>query len=86
MQKHNNRLIILKGEGMHQHTVYGDFGHVDNNGALALNVENDSILYHEKPDQTFGEHKTLPVSKGTWYVGKQVEYNPFSQQVSRVWD
>jgi hypothetical protein len=28
----------------------------------------------------------LEITKGNWKMGKQVEYNPFNQQVSRVWD
>jgi hypothetical protein len=49
-------------------------------------VDEDSELRHEHPNGSFGEHKTLKVDKGQYRMGLQVEYNPFSQQVSRVWD
>jgi hypothetical protein len=50
-------------------------------------VKEDSMLHHEKPNGGWSnEHKTLPIRQGNWVMGQQVEYNPFSQSVSRVWD
>ena len=50
-------------------------------------VTKDSVLKHEKPNGDFSnEHKALQVEKGNWVMGKQVEYNPFNQQVTRIWD
>jgi hypothetical protein len=45
------------------------------------------MLIHEKPNGGWsGEHKTLPIAVGGYVQAMQVEYNPFSQTVSRVWD
>jgi len=43
-------------------------------------------LKHEQPNGSFAEHQSLQVTKGNWVMGRQVEYNPFNQSVSRVWD
>lgn len=86
------KFTLLKGEGIHQHTMYGGELEVelDKKGELLdyarVILKEDSVLRHEKPDGTFGEHKALKVTKGQYYTGKQVEYNPFDQTVSRVWD
>jgi hypothetical protein len=86
----HKRKTILLGEGIHQHTLVGEF-EVDDNVAVAdypqINVRENSQLLHEKPNGGWsGEHKTLPIRKGGYVMGMQVEYNPFSQSVSRVWD
>lgn len=82
----DGKITLLKGEGAHQHTLYGrfevkkdftDFTEVD-----VLECQ----LKHELPNGTFGEHNTLNVERGEWVMGKQVEYNPLSQKVTRVWD
>ena len=78
---------LLLGEGIHQHTLYGEFS-IDNDVVdyTTIEVTKNSLLQHELPNGKFGEHKTLKVDKGTWVMGKQVEYNPFSQKVERVYD
>jgi|TARA_R110002020_G_scaffold392984_3_gene603278 hypothetical protein len=78
---------LLLGEGIHQHTLYGEFSiDTDVVDYTTIEVTKDSLLQHELPNGKFGEHKTLKVDKGTWVMGKQVEYNPFSQKVERVYD
>ena len=78
---------LLLGEGIHQHTLYGEFSiDTDIVDYTTIEVTKDSLLQHELPNGKFGEHKTLKVDKGTWVMGKQVEYNPFSQKVERVYD
>ena len=74
--------ILLKGEGTNQHTLYGDFTIKDD----VITVKNDSLLKHEQPDGSFGEHKTLNVDAGKWVQGRQVEYNPFKNEITRIWD
>ena len=82
-----NRKVILLGEGIHQHTLYGKFeSETHSNEIEVLTVEEDSELRHETPGRKPAEHKTLSIDKGMWVVGKQVEYNPFTREVSRVWD
>lgn len=80
---------LLLGEGIHQHTLYGEFvTDVKNQDDFRdVIVTENSELRHEKPNHTWSnEHKTLSVVKGNWRMGKQVEYNPWSGDVTRVWD
>jgi hypothetical protein len=82
-QKHT----LLKGEGIHQHTLFGQFKIDEEQAEFSdLVVTKDSLLKHEKPDGSFGEHKTLKIENGNWTMGKQVEFNPFNQKIERVWD
>jgi hypothetical protein len=86
----HTRKTILLGEGIHQHTLVGKF-EMENDTIVKdfapIKVKEDSMLHHEKPNGGWSnEHKTLPIRKGNWVMGQQVEYNPFSQSVSRVWD
>ena len=81
------RKIVLLGEGVHQHTLYGDFDaneHMEDFGTVTVNKETD--LVHEHPSRSFGEHHVLKMETGVWKQGLQVEYNPFTNSVSRVWD
>jgi hypothetical protein len=85
--KAKNRQIILLGEGHHQHTMYGDFEFTAVREELNfLEVKEDSLLRHETPQGEPAEHKTLHIDKGLWVQGKQVEYNPFTRDTTRVWD
>lgn len=83
-----NKKTLLVGEGINQHTLYGEFAVEDViNDFADVKVKETSLLKHEQPNGVWSnEHKTLQVEKGNWVMGKQVEYNPFSQQISRVWD
>lgn len=78
--------VLLKGEGPHQHVLYGEFTIEEKIDYSELTVTKDGVLQHETPSGAFGEHNTLTVEKGTWIMGKQVEYNPFDQTISRIWD
>ena len=84
--KKKTKHTLLKGEGIHQHTLYGDFMIGNEDEFTTVQVEQDSLLKHEKPSGTFGEHETLKIEKGRWVTGKQVEYNPFEERITRVWD
>lgn len=81
-QKHT----LLLGEGIHQHTLVGDFQIDEKPSFTNLVVDKPSQLKHEKPDGTFGEHETLPIEAGNWSMGKQVEYNPFDNNITEIWD
>lgn len=84
--KKKTKHTLLKGEGIHQHTLYGDFLIGNEPDFTTLEVSKDSLLKHEKPGGSFGEHETLKIEVGKWTMGKQVEYNPFEQKITRVWD
>jgi hypothetical protein len=95
-----SKRILLKGEGRNQHVLHGTFSaeksgeHVLHGEAdiaepeefLRLTVTKDSLLKHEEPNGSFAEHNTLQLETGNWVMGKQVEYNPFKQSISRIWD
>ena len=85
--KTKTRQTILKGEGANQHTLYGSFQIEDEPTEFAsISVKADSVLKHEQPNGSFAEHKGLQVDKGNWVMGRQIEWNPFDQRVSMVWD
>ena len=82
-QKHT----LLVGEGIHQHTLYGNFSVGLQESFTDVQVLEESILRHEKPDGSFSnEHKALQVEAGSWSMGKQVEFNPFENTITQVWD
>lgn len=88
MKKKLKQHTLLVGEGINQHTLYGEFA-MDTDVAEfpEISVEKECDLKHEKPNGAWSnEHKTLKVDKGEWVMGRQVEYNPFSQEVTRIWD
>ena len=88
MKRNVKKQTLLKGEGANQHTLYGEFAIEKTPADFAdLSVKKDSLLKHETPNGAWSnEHKTLQVEKGDWVMGKQVEYNPFNQRTTRVWD
>jgi hypothetical protein len=84
--KAKKKHTLLKGEGVHQHTLYGNFKIDDNPNFTELQVKEMSVLVHEHPSGSKGEHETLQIEKGDWSMGKQVEYNPFTQKIERIFD
>jgi len=88
MKKTENKKTILKGDGINQHTLYGEFSikeEIDDFEPII--IKSKTILKHEKPNGEFSnEHKPLIVSKGEWLMGKQVEYNPMKRTISQIWD
>lgn len=93
MYKQNRKTMVKKskhtlllGEGVHQHTLYGKFAIGEETDFMEVQVSEESLLKHEHPNGNFGEHQTLQVEEGSWVMGKQVEYNPFDQKITRIWD
>lgn len=85
--KKKTKHTLLKGEGINQHTLYGDFAIEETTEYPSLEVTKDSLLKHEQPDGSFSnEHQTLKIEKGDWVMGRQVEYNPFEGRVTQIWD
>jgi len=80
--------ILLKGEGINQHTLYGDFVINETQTDFAeVKIEKSSVLRHEQPNGSFSkEHEALKVEEGDWVMGKQVEYNPFKGTITKIWD
>ena len=88
MKRKVKKQTLLKCEGANQHTLYGEFAIEKETTDFAdLVVKKDSLLKHEMPNGAWSnEHQTLAVEKGNWVMGKQVEYNPFDQKISQIWD
>ena len=86
----HKRKTILLGEGKNFHSLVGKF-EMENDTITKdfapIKVKENSLLHHEQREGVWSEeHKTLQVDKGNWIMGQQVEYNPFNESVSRVWD
>jgi hypothetical protein len=89
MRQNLKKHTLLVGEGINQHTLYGNFAMdlQDKTDFPIVLVNEDSELKHEKPNGAWSdEHKTLKVDKGRWVMGKQVEFSPFNQTISRIFD
>lgn len=82
------KLVLLKGEGTNLHVLHGDFEVLEQDDSFTvISVNEPSLLKHETPEGYFSqEHKTLNVPKGSWVMGKQVEWNPFSAKIVDIWD
>lgn len=79
------KLVILKGEGSNQHTLIGDVKAGETEDFMKLEVK-DTTLFHETPTGQFAEHNTLVIPDGKLVMGKQVQYSPWSGEVTRVID
>ena len=78
--------LLLKGEGANQHMLYGNLKVERNPQDFSkLYVSSDGLLRHEDPSGNFAEHNTLQIENGEWIMGKQVEYNPFSREITQSW-
>jgi hypothetical protein len=87
MKTTHTKKVLLLGETINQHTLYGKFVTEEQTNDFAdILVKEESVLRHEEPNGNFAEHKALKIEQGNWVMGRQVEYNPFSQSVTRVWD
>jgi hypothetical protein len=81
------KIVILEGEGTHRHVILGEaLKQYHPDGFNTLRLKDDAVLRHETPQGTPGEHRSLPLEKGTWVMGRQVEFDPFEQRVTQVWD
>lgn len=86
IMKKKTKHTLLLGEGIHQHTLYGEFKTDEQPEFSSLVVTKESELKHEHPNGSFGEHNTLKIETGEWSLGKQVEYNPFDKRITQIWD
>lgn len=81
------KVTILGNDASHQHTLHGEFEVTNNDDRFkVIDVKKDSLLKHETPSGEKAEHETLKIGIGTWVQGEQVEFNPFDNSVSKVWD
>ncbi|HUC95331.1 MAG TPA: hypothetical protein VMR76_00035 [Candidatus Saccharimonadia bacterium] len=79
--------VLLKGEGKNQHVLRGNFiADEQLQDFDVLTIEPGTVISHEEPSGRHAEHETLPVEKGCYILGKQVEWNPFTHSISGIWD
>jgi hypothetical protein len=80
--KNAKRVVLATGEGANTHAInsmkpinYFDMG----NQTIKLVFNEKSLITHE-------EHATIMLKTGTYYKTNQVEFNPFNNTVSYVFD
>lgn len=91
MSKNQKRqkVTILKGEGVNQHDLEADvleYKTEKNQPLSEIHVGENGVLRHVDPVGKPAEHHAIPIEKGTWLVGRQVEFNPFTNQISGIFD
>ena len=74
-----NKKTLLVGEGINQHTLYGDFQVEEmQNDFFEVSVKSESHLKHEEPNGKFAEHKGLMIEKGEWKIIEVERLNPIN--------
>lgn len=77
------RVVLATGESANTHAVNSTipilFENMDNQIVKFTVVSNGAILTHE-------EHGPMVFDKGTYYKTNQVEFNPFNNTISYVFD
>lgn len=83
----SKRNVLLEGEGVNLHVLHGEATVTRKKGGFDdIVLREDGRLAHETPEGEHAEHHTLPVPKGAWVMGQQVEFDPFERVITRVWD
>jgi hypothetical protein len=77
------RVILETSEGANTHAVNAtnkpiDYSQLENNAVM--------FIVHDKAVVTHEEHDKIVLDKGTFYKTNQVEFNPFDNTISRVFD
>lgn len=77
-----NKKILIKGN-THYHVLYGNFEENQD----SITILEDCLLKHENSKGDFSnEHFTLEIEPGLWQQSTQMEFNPFDNTTSKVWD
>lgn len=78
----SNRIVLATGDFANTHAVVSDkqmvYEHLENS-VIKFNVAKDATITHE-------EHDIIKLPPGNYYKFNQVEFNPFNQTVSFVYD
>ena len=79
----SNRIVLASGDFANTHAVVSDkqmhYKHLENS-VIKFKVESkDATVTHE-------EHDIIKLPPGNYYKFNQVEFNPFNQSVSFVFD
>lgn len=85
-----NKIVVLTGEGLHQHVLTGDVCELTEKNAInkprVFEIKGDGLLRHETLEGEIAEHNTLIIKEERVYTGRQVEYNPLKQMWSIIRD
>lgn len=78
------KVLLETSEGANTHAVSAtktliDFTHLENSSMKFIVNDDQAVVTHE-------EHDRIVLDRGTFYKTNQVEYNPFDNTVSRVFD
>jgi len=78
----SNRIVLASGDFANTHAVISDkkmnYEHLENS-VIKFNVSKEATITHE-------EHDIIKLPAGNYYKFNQVEFNPFNQTVSFVYD
>jgi hypothetical protein len=78
----SNRIVLASGDFANTHAVVSDkqlqYEHLENS-VIKFNVTKDATITHE-------EHDIIKLSPDVYYKFNQVEFNPFNNTVSFVFD
>ena len=81
-QLKSNRIVLASGDFANTHAVVSDkqlqYEHLENS-VIKFNVTKDATITHE-------EHDIIKLSPDVYYKFNQVEFNPFNNTVSFVFD
>lgn len=82
------KLVVLRGETTHEHVLEADVLKYDEKATELSEIEvgSDGVLTHVTPSGEKAEHNTIPIEKGTWRMGRQVEFSPFNQSIGAIFD
>lgn len=79
----SKRVVLASGEGAHTHAVNSDiaidFTHMGNETIKFEVKAKNAVITHD-------EHDRIVLSQGVYYKTNQVEFNPFTNTVSYVFD
>lgn len=85
--KKQSKFLMLKGEGIHVHEAEGDLLVNQKQEFSELYVNSSGILHHKNPlTNSFGEHNPIKLEKGLFVQGTQIEWNPWQQDITQIWD
>ena len=78
----SNRIVLASGDFANTHAVVSDkqmqYEHLENS-VIKFNVTKDATITHE-------EHDVIRLTPDVYYKFNQVEFNPFNNTVSFVFD
>ncbi|MFN3951270.1 MAG: hypothetical protein ACK4KT_02580 [Thermaurantimonas sp.] len=81
--------LLVRGEGRyHGHFATGDVSVFSNGDDIYLSVHSEAKIehLHTETKEFTGEHHPITLSRGTYRVIRQREYNPYEKKITLVQD